>query len=327
MINVMYSQAMLDIDKLNVAMPGGSTLLNIVLALVMFGVALGIKPKTFLDILHNPKSMIIGILCQILLLPALTLCLIMLMGDFITPMFALGMILVASCPGGNISNFITSLSRGNTELSVSLTAFNTALCIFTTPLNFAFWGKLYINFANNHSITNLPELQIPLGDIFQSIFIIMGIPLILGILCGHYYPKVTKILQKPLQNLSIIIFIIMVIFILKGNFPVFEKVIKYIFIVVLLHNLLALGIGYGTSTLFKLPYKDRRTLTVETGIQNSGLGLILLLNPNIFPETGAWADNGGMLVITAWWGVWHIVSGLTLAFLWRWKGRKEPNEL
>ena len=104
------------------------------------------------------------------------------------------------------------------------------------------------------------------------------------------------------------------------------KVIKYIFLVVLLHNLLALGIGYGTSTLLKLPYKDRRTLTIETGIQNSGLGLVLLLNPHIFPDSGAWANNGGMLVITAWWGVWHIISGLTLAFLWRWRGRKETNE-
>ena len=100
----------------------------------------------------------------------------------------------------------------------------------------------------------------------------------------------------------------------------------YIFLIVLLHNLLALGIGFGTSTLLKLPYKDRRTITVETGIQNSGLGLILLLNPNIFPETGAWANNGGMLVITAWWGVWHIISGLTLAFTWRLRGRKEANE-
>jgi BASS family bile acid:Na+ symporter len=326
MINVMYADAMKAIDTLEVAMPGGSTLLNIVLALVMFGVALGIKPRTFLDILKNPKSMLIGIACQVVMLPALTLCLAMLLGDYITPMIALGMILVASCPGGNISNFITSLSRGNSELSVSLTAFNTALCIFTTPLNFAFWGKLYINFANNRSLTEIPELQIPLGDIFQSIFIIMGIPLVLGILCGQYWPKVTKLLQKPLQNLSIVIFIVMVIFILKGNFDVFEKVIKYIFLIVFLHNLLALGIGFGTSTLFRLPYKDRRTLTVETGIQNSGLGLILLLNPNIFPTTGPWADNGGMLVITAWWGVWHIISGLTLAGLWRWKGRKEPNE-
>jgi len=307
-------------------MNGGSTLLNIVLAFVMFGVALGIKPATFVDIIKNPKSILTGITCQLILLPALTLILIMICGDWISPMIALGMILVASCPGGNISNFITSLSRGNSELSVSLTAFNTAACIFTTPLNFAFWGKMYLNFAGNRNIGVLPELQIPLGDIFQSIFIIMGIPLILGILCGQYLPKVAKVLKKPLQHLSIIVFIAMVIIIFKGNFDVFMQAIRYIFLIVLIHNLLALGIGFGTSTLMKLPYKDRRTITIETGIQNSGLGLILLLNPNIFPEVGAWANNGGMLVITAWWGVWHIISGLTLAFVWRLRGRKEAGE-
>ena len=322
----MSEQIIREIDALNVTMNGGSTLLNVVLALVMFGVALGIKPRTFVDIVKNPKSIITGIVCQLVLLPALTLVLIMAMGNLISPMFALGMILVASCPGGNISNFITSLSRGNSELSVSLTAFNTAICVFSTPLNFAFWGKMYLNFAGNHYIGELPELVIPLGDIFQSIFIIMGIPLVLGILCGQYLPKVANVLKKPLQYLSIVVFIAMVIIIFTGNIDVFMKVIQYIFLVVLLHNLLALGIGYGTSTLLKLPYKDRRTVTIETGIQNSGLGLVLLLNPNIFPDSGAWANNGGMLIITAWWGVWHIVSGLTLAFLWRWRGRKEPNE-
>ena len=322
----MSEQIIREIDALNVTMNGGSTLLNVVLALVMFGVALGIKPRTFVDIVKNPKSIITGIICQLVLLPALTLVLIMAMGNLVSPMFALGMILVASCPGGNISNFITSLSRGNSELSVSLTAFNTAICVFSTPLNFAFWGKMYLNFAGNHYIGELPELVIPLGDIFQSIFIIMGIPLVLGILCGQYLPKVANVLKKPLQYLSIIVFIAMVIIIFTGNLDVFMKVIQYIFLVVLLHNLLALGIGYGTSTLLKLPYKDRRTVTIETGIQNSGLGLVLLLNPNIFPDSGAWANNGGMLVITAWWGVWHIISGLTLAFLWRWRGRKEPNE-
>ena len=322
----MSEEVIRNLDTLNVTMNGGSTLLNIVLAFVMFGVALGIKPSTFVDIIKNPKSIITGIVCQLVLLPALTLCLIMICGHWISPMIALGMILVAACPGGNISNFITSLSRGNSELSVSLTAFNTAACVITTPLNFAFWGKLYLNFAGNHGIAALPELEIPLVEIFQSIFIIMGIPLVLGMLCGQYLPKVANILKKPLQYLSIAVFIAMVIIIFTGNLDVFMKCIRYIFLIVLLHNLLALGIGFGTSTLLKLPYKDRRTLTIETGIQNSGLGLILLLNPNIFPDTGAWANNGGMLVITAWWGVWHIISGLTLAFLWKVRGRKEPNE-
>ncbi len=322
----MSEEVIRNLDALNVTMNGGSTLLNIVLAFVMFGVALGIKPATFVDIVKNPKSIITGIVCQLVLLPALTLLLTMVFGHWISPMIALGMILVSSCPGGNISNFITSLSRGNSELSVSLTAFNTAACVITTPLNFAFWGKMYLNFAGNHGIGTLPELQIPLGEIFQSIFIIMGIPLVLGILCGQYLPKVAKVLKKPLQYLSIAVFIAMVVIIFTGNLDVFMACIKYIFLIVLLHNLLALGIGFGTSTLLKLPYKDRRTLTIETGIQNSGLGLILLLNPNIFPDTGAWANNGGMLVITAWWGVWHIISGLTLAFTWRIRGRKEVSE-
>ena len=322
----MSEEVIRNLDALNVTMNGGSTLLNLVLAFVMFGVALGIKPQTFVDIVKNPKSIITGIVCQLVLLPALTLILIMICGHWISPMIALGMILVASCPGGNISNFITSLSKGNSELSVSLTAFNTAACVFTTPLNFAFWGKMYLNFAGNHGIGSLPELQIPLGEIFQSIFIIMGIPLVLGMLCGQYLPKVANVLRKPLQYLSIAVFIAMVVIIFTGNLDVFMKCIRYIFLIVLLHNLLALGIGFGTSTILKLPYKDRRTLTIETGIQNSGLGLILLLNPNIFPETGAWANNGGMLVITAWWGVWHIISGLTLAFLWKVRGRKEAGE-
>ena len=313
------------IDAIDVTMSGGSTLLNVVLAIVMFGVALGIRPGTFVDIIKNPKSIIIGIICQLILLPALTFLLVLSMGDWISPMIALGMILVAACPGGNVSNFITSLSRGNAELSVSLTAVNTAVCIFTTPLNFAFWSKMYLNYAGNHGVA-IPELSIPFWDIFQSIVIIMGIPLILGMLCSHYAPRISDKLKKPLQYLSIVVFIAMVGIILAGNWAAFKICIKYIFLVVMIHNLLALGIGFGTSTILKLPYKDRRTLTIETAIQNSGLGLVLLLNPNIFPHEGFWANNGGMLVITAWWGVWHIVSGLTVAMLWRIRGRKEANE-
>lgn len=316
--------AMLDALDVQMGGNGGVIALNIVLAIVMFGVALGIRPKTFVDIIKSPRSVIIGIICQLLLLPALTFLLTITFKNWISPMIALGMILVASCPGGNISNFITSLSRGNAELSVSLTAINTAVCVFTTPLNFAFWGNMYINFADKRDMV-LPELQIPLNDVFVTIVIILGIPLILGILCSHYLPKVSNALKKPMQYLSIVFFIALVAIAFGGNFGVFIKCIKYIFLVVLVHNLLALGIGFGTSTLLKTPYKDRRTITIETGIQNSGLGLALLLNPHIFnPEI--WANNGGMLVITAWWGVWHIVSGLTLAWLWRVRGRKEANE-
>ena len=314
--------AHLDAIKVNMNEAGMNTI-NIVLAFVMFGVALGIKPRTVVEIAKKPQSVFLGIICQLILLPALTFLLTITFKNWLSPMIALGMILVASCPGGNISNFITSLSRGNTELSVSLTAFNTAACIFTTPLNFSFWGKMYLNFAEKRML--LPELEIPFWEIFKTIVILLGIPLVLGILCSQYLPKVTARLKKPMQYLSVAFFIAMVVLTFGNNLDAFMKCIRYIFLIVLVHNLLALGIGFGTSSLFKINYKDRRTLTIETGIQNSGLGLVLLFNPAIF-DPAIWSNNGGMVVITAWWGVWHIVSGLTLAYLWKIRGRKEPNE-
>lgn len=314
--------AHLDAIKVNMN-ETGMNIINIVLAFVMFGVALGIKPRTFVDIIRKPQSVILGIICQLILLPALTFLLTITFKNWISPMIALGMILVASCPGGNISNFITSLSRGNTELSVSLTAFNTAACIFTTPLNFSFWGKMYLNFAEKRML--LPELEIPFWEIFKTIVILLGIPLLLGILCSQYLPKVAQKLKKPMQYLSVAFFILMVVLTFGNNIDAFMKCIKYIFLIVLVHNLLALGIGFGTGTLFKVPYKDRRTITIETGIQNSGLGLVLLFNTAIFDPV-MWANNGGMVVITAWWGVWHIISGLTLAYAWRIRGRKEAEE-
>ena len=314
--------ASLDAIKVNMNEAGMNTI-NIVLAFVMFGVALGIKPKTFVDLVKNPQSLFLGVICQLILLPALTFLLTITFKNWISPMIALGMILVASCPGGNISNFITSLSRGNTELSVSLTAFNTAACIFTTPLNFSFWGKMYLNFAEKRML--LPDLEIPFWEIFKTIVILLGIPLVLGILCSQYLPKVTKALKKPMQYLSVAFFIAMVVLTFGNNIDAFMKCIKYIFLIVLVHNLLALGIGFGTGSLFKVPYKDRRTITIETGIQNSGLGLVLLFNPAIF-DPAIWANNGGMVVITAWWGVWHIISGLTLAYTWRIRGRKSAED-
>lgn len=321
----MSPEVIANLDAIKVNMnEAGMNAINIVLAFVMFGVALGIKPKSFLGILQNPKSLILGIICQIILLPALTFLLTITFDGWISPMIALGMILVAACPGGNISNFITSLSKGNNELSVALTAINTAACIFTTPMNFALWGGLYLRFAEKHDLA-IPELAIPFWEIFKTIFILLGIPIILGILCQRYLPKLTSKLKKPMQYLSVAFFIAMVVLTFGNNIDAFMKCIKYIFLVVLVHNLLALGIGFGTGTLFKVPFRDRRTLTIETGIQNSGLGLVLLFNPNIF-DPAMWSNNGGMVVITAWWGVWHIISGLSLAYSWKINGRKTATE-
>ena len=274
------------------------------------------------EVFKKPKSVILGAVCQLVLLPAFTCLLAILMSKWISPMMGLGMILVASCPGGNISNFMSSLAKANVELSVSLTAISTALAVLMTPFNFWLWGNAYLHFAAVHA--DIPTLVIPLMDVLKTIFILLGVPLIAGILTSRYLPKVAAFLKKPLQYLSILFFIAMVILSFAGNLDAFMKCIKYIFLVVFLHNLLALSIGYCMGSTFKVPEADRRTLTIETGIQNSGLGLVLLLGTSLF---AGFPPHGGMLVITAWWGIWHIISGLTVASIfnlktWRTSGKR-----
>ena len=311
------------IDQIQVTLnAGGMNTINIVLAFVMYGVSLGIKPGTFVDVFKKPKSVILGATCQFVLLPTFTCLLAILISRWISPMIGLGMILVASCPGGNISNFMSSLAKANVELSVSLTAISTALAIVMTPFNFWLWGNAYLHFAAVHA--DIPTLAIPLMDVFRTIFILLGIPLAAGILTARYLPKVADFLKKPLQYISIAFFIAMVILSFAGNMDAFLKCIKYIFLIVLVHNLLALTIGYNVAAVFRLPEADKRTLTIETGIQNSGLGLVLLLGTPLFAN---FPPHGGMLVITAWWGIWHIVSGLATAFYFNRKSwRKTARE-
>lgn len=303
----------LDPIKINFSANGMHTI-NIVLSFIMFGVALGIQPKQFKELIISPKPLIIGLISQILVLPFVTFLLVILLSEFITPTIAMGMILVASCPGGNISNFMSSYSKSNTELSIGLTASTTTLATISTPFNFAIWGSLYLNFITKH-VNNalLQPLEIDNVQMFQTVLILLGIPLILGMLFANYFPNPTKKLIKPIQYLSIVFFLLIVVLAFSNNFQFFVKHIHYVFFIVLIHNSLALLAGFSIATIFKLPNKDRRTITLETGIQNSGLGLVLLFNPKIFPPDLA---LGGMLFITAWWGIWHIISGLTIATYW-----------
>ena len=281
----------------------------------MFGVALGIKPQTFKDVFTNPKSVILGIVSQWVVLPAATFVIVLALNSLITPMIALGMILVASCPGGNISNFISSLSRGNIELSVSMTAITTAFAPVITPINFFLWGSLYSQMISMHS--DIPRLVIPFFPMLEQILLLLGLPIVLGLIFARYFPNATKKITKPAQVLSILLFIGMVVVSFSQNFQIFLDNIFYVFFIVLLHNGVALGSGYMVGRLGHTSVADRRSLTIETGIQNSGLGLILLFNPAIFPPEIWHGHYGGMLFITAWWGIWHIVSGLTVAYFFR----------
>ena len=276
--------------------------LNIALAIIMYGVALELKWGDFKYLIQNPKGFLVGIFSQFIVLPLLTYTLITVSNP--PPSIALGMFLVASCPGGNVSNFLTNLAKGNVALSVSLTAVSSVTAIFLTPFNFSFWASTY-----EPTALLLQEVRLDTVAVFMTIGLILGIPLVLGIATTSKFPGIAKKLAKAIKPLSLVIFGALVLLALLGNYDYFKTYIGAIFLWVLAHNAVALSSGFITAKLAGLPPKDVKSITIETGIQNSGLGLVLIFS--------FFAGLGGMALITAWWGIWHLISGITISSIWK----------
>ena len=286
--------------------PTGLFIMNLTLAFIMFGIAIDLNYKQFSEVIAQPKSLIIGLISQFILLPAVTFILVKIISP--SPAVALGMILVAACPGGNVSNFISSLAKANVALSISMTAIATISAIILTPASFALWGSLYVKTS-----PLLRPLEIDPVQMFITVFILMGIPIAFGILFTKYFPLTAKKILKPMRIFSFLAFIAFIVMAFANNFDHFLNYIPPVFIIVLIHNSLGLFTGWSFAAIMKLPLKDIRAISLETGIQNSALGLILIFNPKIFPPD---LDLGGMAFIAAWWGIWHIISGLILAGFW-----------
>lgn len=290
---------MKDLDAVVLNFSASSLLLmNAILAIVMFSIALDLKTSDFHRLLRAPKPVLTGLIAQFLLLPGLTYLLILALQPQAS--IALGLILVAACPGGNISNFITHRAGGNAALSVSLTAFATVGAIVITPLNIAFWGQLY---APAQAI--LQRVHIDPVQVGVTVSLMLILPLVLGIVLNNRRPVLANRVRHPLQNLSMLIFLAFVVLALAANWGFFLDYAQYVGALVVVHNALALATGYGAARLAGLSSYDRRAITIETGIQNSGLGLVLIF--------GFFNGLGGMAVVAALWGVWHAVSGLCLA--------------
>jgi len=280
--------------------PQGLFVINAAIGLMMLGVALELKLEDFKRIFIAPKAPAIGLVTQFILLPAITFLLTLILQP--PPSIALGMILVAACPGGNLSNIVTYLARGNCAVSVSMTAVSTAAAIFMTPLNLTIWGSL-----NPHTAQILRKVSLSPFDVFVNIFIILGIPLIAGLMVSHYFPSLVQKVRKPFKIFSLIFFLGIVAAALVANWQYFLNYVGLVFFGVLIHNALALNLGYWCGRLMRLDELDTRAVSIEVGIQNSGLGLVLVFT---FFE-----GLGGMAIITAWWGIWHIIAGLIAAFI------------
>jgi len=280
--------------------PQGLLIINAAIGLMMLGVAIDLKVEDFKRIIVSPKAPGIGLFAQFVLLPAFTFGLTLLIKPH--PSIALGMILVAACPGGNLSNLMTYLAKGNCAVSISMTAVSTAAAIVMTPLNLSIWGSL-----NPDTAPILQKVSLSPMDVFTTVFIILGIPLILGMTLSRTFPNLADRVRKPFKIFALVFFILIVLGALAANFKIFLQVIGLVVLAVFVHNALALNIGYWTARLFRLEEGACRAVSIEVGIQNSALGLILVFN--------FFGGIGGMAILVGWWGIWHIIAGLFTAFI------------
>lgn len=290
------------LDQVHLAFePSSLLLLNVILGLIMFGVALELKVDDFGRILRKPRAVLIGLVGQLALLPALTFGLIVLFEP--QPSIGLGMLIVASCPGGNVSNVITHLGGGSTGVSITMTAITTLSAIVMTPFNLAFWG------ARDPGIAGLlTKVELDFGAMVLTIGLILGLPLLSGMVVSARLPKLTARLRVPMRWISMLFLAIFIVGALAKNWSHFLAHVGGIVGIVALHNACAFGLGNLLGRAGRLARADRRALTIEIGIQNSGLGLVLIFS--------FFGGLGGAALIAAWWGVWHLLAGLTIAAAW-----------
>jgi BASS family bile acid:Na+ symporter len=281
-------------------------LLGLVLALMIFGVSLELRVSQFVAIVKQPQPVLAGMLGQCLILPWATL-LVTLLVD-LHPGIELGLLLVACCPGGNMSNIMTHLARGNTALSMSMTALSSLLALVLLPLNFALTTGQNPA-ASAFLAEHLQALQIDQASIMLNLLWLLGVPLMLGMLVGNLLPQLAEQVMPWFKRFALLAFALFVLGAVLGNWKMLSESFGLVLLVVVLHNASAIGLGWLMAKLARQQGANLRAMVIEISMHNSGLALGL-----IFAQFGGELH---MALVAALWGTWHLVSGLLLVWFWR----------
>ena len=263
---------------------------SLLLGIIMFGMGLTLSLDDFKQIGKQPKSVLIGVVSQYTIMPLLAFGLAV--GLDLPAEVAVGVILVGCCPGGTASNVMTFLAKGNTALSVAVTAVSTILAPILTP-------ALILLFASKW-------LPVSAGDMIMSIIQVILIPIALGIILRAFFSKQADQVTGALPLVSVIGIVGVAAAVVAVNKDNIATTGLLIFTVVVLHNILGLLIGFILAKVFKLSFDDQKAISIEVGMQNSGLGSTLALK-HFEPMTA---------VPSAIFSVWHNISGPILATWW-----------
>jgi len=300
------------LNNINLDMGGPwEVVLAVMLALMMFAVALGLKPEQFAFFKTDPKHYLAGVMAQIIGLPLLTLGLVYLLNPL--PSLALGMILVACCPGGNISNIMSMFGRANTALSVSMTATSSLAAAFITPFSILFWLSLY---PPTRALLTTINFDV-MAFLLQTLFI-LALPIVLGMVVAFKAPTLAEKIRKPLAIGAVTMMMVMVTVGFYKYRALIPLTVGLVIPLVVIHNASALALGYVSGLLTRADVPTRRALTFEVGIQNSALGFVILVTQ---------LDGlGGAAVLVGMWGLWHLVGGWTLVSVFRYADKKQENK-
>lgn len=276
--------------------------LGTVLAIMVFSVALELKVEDFRRVAETPRAVVCGLIPQFILLPGATWLATLVLD--LPPNVEAAMILVAACPGGSLSNVVTHFGRGNAALSVSISAVASVIALFATPFNFSWMVA-----SNPATAGWLRTLEIDPSGIWVSLLALLAGPMALGLFVANRFPAVTARIQKPLANFALIALFAFIAIGLVRERQLLTLGLLPMLLIVVLHNGSGLLLGWLTAHAFRVSPRDRRAVMIEGGMQNSGLALgIIAVQFN---------SDLGMVIIASLWGIWHIVSGLALAFYWR----------
>jgi len=246
------------------------------LAIIMFGMGLSLTLADFKRILIYPKAVAIGLVNQMILLPLIAFGLCKLFD--LSPELSVGMMILAACPGGATSNLIAHLAKGDTALSVTLTAFSSIITVFTIPI--------IVNFAILHFIPNGSEQQLDVLNTVISVLAITIIPVIIGMVLFQKSPDLAKKMDQPLRKLSALFFVLIILAaILKERAHVVEYFVQAGPVAISL-NIITLALGFYLAKAFGVNEKQSRTISIESGIQNGTLGITIaatLIGNSVMP--------------------------------------------
>lgn len=275
---------------------------NYLLMVVMFGMGLTMKPKDFAIVFTKPKDIIIGCIAQFMIMPVLAFLLSRIFG--LDAALTAGVVLVGTCPGGTASNVITYFSKGDVALSVGMTSVNTLLAPILTPL---------ITYLLLHT-----TVEVNVVSMFITIVQVIIIPIGLGFIINKLFGNATEKAAKLLPMISTIAICMIIGAVVSHNSEKIMTTGAVVFVVVILHNLLGYACGFGLGRILKISPSKIKALSIEIGMQNSGLATSLATTA--FPQLAMATVPGAVF------SVWHNISGAVLSGIYRRWGDDSNNE-